>query len=256
MEKGLYAAATGMNSLWLNIETIANNLANIGTSGYKRDEVVFSSFEAFKINRLYDEIEKTPIGTNDPAPFIGSLSNGVGISDVATIHTKGTIKYTENPFDVAIQGDGFFAVSTEDGEMYTRNGAFTRDREGFLTTLSGNRVLSDLNKPIQLDSPDFIITEDGAIMVGQEVIGRLKIVDFENKDGLFKIGNTLFKTDQMPKNAASSIKQGYLEMSNVEPTMEMVRMIEVQRLYEANQKVILTYDELISRSINDFGRIA
>lgn len=255
MERGLYIAAMGMNSLWGNIETIANNLANVGTSGYKRDEMVFSTFDTFKIHRLYDEIIETPIGTDDPAPFVGLLSKGVAISDIATIHTKGPIKYTENPFDLAIDGEGFFAVLTKDGERYTRNGAFTRDSDGFLVDFGGNRVLSTLNKPIQLNGTAFIVLEDGTIMVGNEEIAKLKIVTFENKASLTKIGNSLFKGER-PIPSTSLVKQGYLEMSNVEPTLEMVRMIEVQRLYEANQKVILTYDELISRSINDLGRIA
>lgn len=256
MERGLYIAGMGMNSLWGNIETIANNLANVDTSGYKRDEMVFSSFDEFKINRLYDEIVETPIGTDDPRPFVGLLSKGVAISDVATIHTMGPIKHTENPFDFAIFGDGFFSILTGDGERYTRNGAFTLDNDGFLVTLGGYKVLSTINKPIQLTNPDFIVTEDGTIISGNEEIGRLKIVDFENKNNLNKIGSTLFKTDEEPKISTSSVKQGYLEMSNVEPTWEMVRMIETQRLYEANQRVVLTYDELISRSINDLGRIA
>ncbi len=256
MERGLYTAGMGMNSLWANIETIANNLANVSTSGYKRDEMVFSSIGSFKINRLYDEIVKTPVGTSDPVPSVGLLSKAVGISDIATIHTKGSIKYTENPYDFCLDGDGFFAVSTPQGEMYTRNGAFILDNEGFLTTISGNKILSDQNSPIQIQSPDFTVMEEGTIMSGNEEIGKLKIVDFENKDRLDKIGNTLFKTSERPKNAFTQVKQGYLETSNVEPVLEMVRMIEIQRLYEANQKVVLTYDELLSKSINDLGRIA
>lgn len=252
----MYIAAMGMNSLWANIETIANNLANVETTGYKRDEMLFSSFDEFKISRLYDEIIETPIGYDDPRPFVGLLSKGVSISDVATIYTQGSMKYTQAPFDLAIQGDGFFAVLTPDGERYTRNGAFTQDGEGFLTTLQGYRVLSILDKPIQLFSPDFVVLSDGTIMVGDEEIAKLKIVDFDNKDALNKIGETLFKADAMPKVSLSSVKQGYLEMSNVKPTLEMVRMIEVQRLYEASQRLILTYDELIARSINDLGRLA
>jgi len=256
MEKGLYTSAMGMNSLWGNIETIANNLANVDTTGYKRDEMVFSSFGSFKVNRLYDEIVKTPIGTSDTRPYIGSLEKGVSISDIATIHTQGPLKQTENPFDLAIQGDGFFCVETKDGEMFTRNGAFTLDNNGFLTTLSGNRVLSSQNSPIKIENPDFIVTEDGAIMVENEEIARLKVVDFENKNLLNKVGDTLFKTNETPKIAQFEVKQGYLEESNTEPVLEMVRMIEVQRLYEANQRVALTYDELFSRSINDLGRVA
>ncbi|MEW6006637.1 MAG: flagellar basal-body rod protein FlgF [bacterium] len=256
MERGIYFSAMGMNSLWGNIETIANNLANVETSGYKRDEMVFEEFGSFKINRLYDEIIETPIGTSDPAPYVGELPKGVGIADIATIHTQGAIKETENPLDLAINGDGFFAVKTPNGEMYTRNGAFTLDKDGFLATLSGNRVLSILNTPIQIQDANFTVTSDGTIMVGSEEIAKLKLVDFENKNNLNKIGDTLFKTDQMPQNAFSEVKQGFLEASNCEPVLEMVRMIEVQRLYEANQKVALTYDELLSRSINDLGRLA
>ncbi|MEW6102469.1 MAG: flagellar basal-body rod protein FlgF [bacterium] len=256
MERGLYTAAMGMNSLWGNIETIANNLANVETSGYKRDEMVFKELGSFKINRLYDEIVETPIGASDPAPFVGELPKGVAIDDIATIHTQGAIKYTENPLDLAINSDGFFAVETPNGEMYTRNGAFTLDKDGFLETISGYRVLSTLNTPIQIQDPNFVVTENGTIMVGSEEIANLKIVDFEDKGNLYKIGDSLFKTDQMPRSAFFEVKQGYLESSNCEPILEMVRMIEVQRLYEANQKVALTYDELLSRSINDLGRLA
>ncbi|HAW49461.1 TPA: flagellar basal-body rod protein FlgF [bacterium] len=256
MERGLYTAGMGMNSMWANLGTIANNLANVDTPGYKKDEMVFSTLGKFEISRLYDNFIETPIGASDPRPYVGPLEKGVCISDVATIHTPGPFIHTENPFDLCINGDGYFVLEIENGERYTRNGSFRLNEEGFLVSLSGHKVLSTQNTPIKITSPDFTITEDGKVFVGQEEIAVLKIVDFENKGNLKKVGKTLFATDDTPRSSSAQIKQGFLEKSNVEPVYEMVRMIEVQRLYEANQRVALSYDETLSKAINDLGRVA
>ncbi|MBU2461443.1 flagellar basal-body rod protein FlgF [bacterium] len=259
MYRGLYAAALGMNSQWTNLEVVANNMANISSPGYKKDEAVFSSTPKLSISRLYDNIIKSPAGYKDTAPFVGGLGTGVGIDDIVTIHSDGPIQPTENPFDLAIQGNGFFCIWTPAGERYTRDGRFTKDQEGYLSTISGNRVLSDLNLPIEISEGDFVVDENGVVFVDREEIEKLKIVAFEKKEDLIKTGGGLFKNKGAvnPKVAEGGlIKQGYLELSNVNAISEMVKMIEVQRLYEANQRVVLAYDDVMRRGIDDVGRIA
>ena len=248
-----------MNSQWANLEVVANNMANISSTGYKKDEAVFSSLPSLSISRLYDNIIKSPAGYKDTAPFVGGLGTGVGIDDIITIHSDGPIQLTDSPFDLAIQGQGFFCISTPAGERYTRDGRFTRDAEGYLSTISGNRVLSDLNLPIEISEGDFVVNEEGMVFVNREEIERLKVVSFDEKEDLIKQGAGLFKKREVvnPKVAEGAlIKQGYLELSNVNAISEMVKMIEIQRLYEANQKVVLAYDDLMRRGIDDVGRIA
>jgi flagellar basal-body rod protein FlgG len=259
MYRGLYSAALGMNSQWANLEVVANNMANISSPGYKKDEAVFSSLPPLSISRLYDNVIKSPVGYRDTTPFVGEIGTGVGIDDIVTIHSDGPIQLTDSPFDLAIQGQGFFCLSTPAGERYTRDGRFTRDAEGYLVTISGNRVLSDLNLPIEIPEGDFVVDEDGMVFVNKEEIERLKVVSFDEREDLIKIGAGLFKKRDVvnPRAAEGAlIKQGYLELSNVNAIWEMVKMIEVQRLYEANQKVVLAYDDVIRRGIDDVGRIA
>ena len=259
MYRGLYSAALGMNSQWTNLEVVANNMANISSPGYKKDEAVFSSLPELSISRLYDNIIKSPAGYKDTAPLVGGLGTGVGIDDIVTIHSDGPIQPTENPFDLAIHGNGFFCVSTPAGERYTRDGRFTMDCEGYLATISGNRVLSDLNLPIEISEGDFVVDENGMVFVNREELEKLKVVSFDEREDLIKQGAGLFKKRDAvnPKVAEGAlIKQGYLELSNVNAIYEMVKMIEVQRLYEANQKVVLAYDDVMRRGIDDVGRIA
>ncbi len=278
MVRGLYTGASGMIAQEARLDAIANNLANVDKTAYKKDLTLFKAFPDMIIRRLNDDgLGITPAGSYDTMPFVGKLGTGVEVNEVYTLYDQGSLMRTENPFDVALDGKGFFAVMTERGERYTRNGAFTLNKDGILVTHNGLPVLGQ-NGIIKLQKNNFIINERGEILVNAAlsleptdlvgmtqnnweqpiVIDKLKIVDFENIRELKKEGESLYRETEYsgPALPAEEYKvvQGFLEKSNVNAVREMVDMIEVQRSYEANQKAMLTHDQELGRLINEVAR--
>jgi len=278
MVRGLYTGASGMIAQEARLDAIANNLANVDKAAYKKDLTLFKAFPDMIIRRLNDDgLGITPAGSYDTMPFVGKLGTGVEVNEVYTIHEQGSLMRTENPFDMAMEGNGFFTVMTERGERYTRNGAFTLNKDGILVTHNGLPVLGQ-NGIIKLQKNNFMINERGEILVNSAlslnpddmigltqnnweqpvVIDKLKIVDFENIRELKKEGESLYHETQYsgPALPAEEYKviQGFLEKSNVNAVREMVDMIEVQRSYEANQKAMLTHDQELGRLINEVAR--
>jgi len=278
MVRGLYTGASGMIAQEARLDAIANNLANVDKAAYKKDLTLFKAFPDMIIRRLNDDgLGITPAGSYDTMPFVGKLGTGVEVNEVYTIHEQGSLMRTENPFDMAMEGNGFFTVMTERGERYTRNGAFTLNKDGILVTHNGLPVLGQ-NGIIKLQKNNFMINERGEILVNSAlslnpddmigltqnnweqpvVIDKLKIVDFENIRELKKEGESLYHETEYsgPALPAEEYKviQGFLEKSNVNAVREMVDMIEVQRSYEANQKAMLTHDQELGRLINEVAR--
>jgi len=278
MVRGLYTGASGMIAQEARLDAIANNLANVDKTAYKKDLTLFKAFPDMIIRRLNDDgLGITPAGSYDTMPFVGKLGTGVEVNEVYTIYEQGSLMRTENPFDVALDGKGFFAVMTERGERYTRNGAFTLNKDGILVTHNGLPVLGQ-NGIIKLQKNNFTINERGEILVNAAlsleptdmvgmtqnnweqpvVIDKLKIVDFENIRELKKEGESLYRDTEYsgPALPAEEYKvvQGFLEKSNVNAVREMVDMIEVQRSYEANQKAMMTHDQELGRLINEVAR--
>ncbi|MEJ5361617.1 MAG: flagellar basal-body rod protein FlgF [Spirochaetota bacterium] len=278
MVRGLYTGASGMIAQEARLDAIANNLANVDKTAYKKDITLFKAFPDMIIRRLNDDgLGITPAGSYDTMPFVGKLGTGVEVNEVYTLYEQGSLMRTENPFDVALDGKGFFAVMTERGERYTRNGAFTLNKDGILVTHNGLPVLGE-NGIIKLQKNNFMINERGEILVNAAlsleptdlvgmtqnnweqpiVIDKLKIVDFENIRELKKEGESLYRDTEYsgPALPAEEYKvvQGFLEKSNVNAVREMVDMIEVQRSYEANQKAMLTHDQELGRLINEVAR--
>ncbi|MDH7554230.1 MAG: flagellar basal-body rod protein FlgF [Spirochaetota bacterium] len=278
MVRGLYTGASGMIAQEARLDAIANNLANVDKTAYKKDLTLFKAFPDMIIRRLNDDgLGITPAGSYDTMPFVGKLGTGVEVNEVYTLYDQGSLMRTENPFDVALDGKGFFAVMTERGERYTRNGAFTLNKDGILVTHNGLPVLGE-NGIIKLQKNNFMINERGEILVNAAlsleptdlvgmtqnnweqpvVIDKLKIVDFENIRELKKEGESLYRDTEYsgPALPAEEYKvvQGFLEKSNVNAVREMVDMIEVQRSYEANQKAMLTHDQELGRLINEVAR--
>jgi len=278
MVRGLYTGASGMIAQEARLDAIANNLANVDKTAYKKDLTLFKAFPDMIIRRLNDDgLGITPAGSYDTMPFVGKLGTGVEVNEVYTLYEQGSLMRTENPFDVALDGKGFFAVMTERGERYTRNGAFTLNKDGILVTHNGLPVLGQ-NGIIKLQKNNFMINERGEILVNAAlsleptdmvgmtqnnweqpvVIDKLKIVDFENIRELKKEGESLYRDTEYsgPALPAEEYKvvQGFLEKSNVNAVREMVDMIEVQRSYEANQKAMLTHDQELGRLINEVAR--
>ncbi len=227
MVSGIYEAITGGLFAEQHMEIITNNLANASTAGFKKDVLTF------------DEVLKERQSTD--------LS-------------QGSLNYTGNKLDVALGEKGFFRIQTDRGIRYTRNGSFLLDTENMLVTQNGDRVLGD-NGPIQIKGAEIAITTSGDVTVDGNHAGTLSVVDFTHSNFLKKEGNSLYVYDD-PNGEGSiidpdplSVKQGYLEASNVNPLAEMVKMIKTHRAYESYVKVIQTFDEANSKLINEVGRL-
>lgn len=259
MIKAMRTAATGMAAQQLNVDTIANNLANVNTTGFKRSKAEFQDV-------LYQNYKRagtaTALGTTTPT----GLSVGYGTRAVSTVrnYTVGDLTQTGNPLDMAISGDGFFQVQAPDGTtMYTRDGNFKLSGDGRIVNNDGYVLLPEVTIPE--DSTQISVGSDGVIevlQVGQQdttEIGQIELARFVNPAGLQAIGRNLLTetgasgnpiTDIPTLSGLGSIYQGYQEMSNVSVVDEMVNMIVAQRAYEMNSKAIQTADDMSSIANN------
>ena len=282
MLRGLYTGASGMVAQMHRMDAIANNLANVDLNGYKRDMAVHKAFPELLLRRMNDDgVINLGFASIDLAPVVGKLGTGVEQNEVYTIFEQGALKQTDNPFDMALEGKGFMTVQVGDEERYTRNGAYLLSDDGFLVTKDGHKILGE-NGPVRLKKNNFVIDQDGVIyqnstFAGDETrlvsleenewenlerVDRLKLVDFKRTRYLKKQGNS-FWMDTRESGPARiigfgerpKIRQGFLEGSNVNPVKQMVQMIEVNRTYEANQRIIQTHDGLLGKLINEAMRI-
>ena len=282
MIRGLYTGASGMVVQMHRLDTISNNLANVDLNGYKRDTAINKAFPEILLRRMNDDgMFVFPLGSIDTTPIVGKLGTGAELNEVFTAFTQGSLKQTENPFDLALEGQGFLTVLLPDGERYTRNGSFLLNDEGYLVTKRGEFVMGE-NGPIKVKKNNFVIDQDGVIYQNStfagderrlvsleenewenlERVDRLKIVDFNRPRYLKKMGDSFWRDTEESGPAQIAVgdgrpkvRQGFLESSNVNVVTEMVQMIEVQRTYEANQKMIQTQDSLLGRLINEALRV-
>lgn len=254
MIRGWYIGASGMNAQQNRLDAISNNLANVDTAGYKKDITVSKSFSELLLRRTnLDGVYETPTGSADASPVIGKLGLGVETNENYTDFSQGSFRETSQNTDVAFSGKGFFAVETPMGERYTRDGNFLIGKEGLLLTKDGFPVLGE-NGYIHVDNDKFTVNEDGMIYSEDtnELIDRFKVVRFDNERYLNKVGQTLFSSNDISGDAHIAegaerprFIQGYMETSNVNVVNEMVKMIEVNRAYEANQKTITSEDSMM-----------
>lgn len=255
MIRGWYIGSSGMNAQQARLDAIANNLANADTTGFKRDIAVSKSFPELLMRRMNDDgVYETPFGSADVAPIVGKIGLGVEINELYTDFEQGSFKQTSTHTDVALSGEGFFAVQTPQGERYTRNGNFLVGKEGILETKEGYPVLGE-NGYIHVADDRFVVNQDGMVYSenDMELIDRLKVVRFDNERYLEKMGSSLYKDTNVTGpayiaegNERPQFLQGYIETSNVNVVNEMVSMIEVNRAYEANQKTIQSQDTMMS----------
>jgi flagellar basal-body rod protein FlgF len=261
MLKGLYTAGWGMMGRMKSMDVISNNLANVNTTGFKKDVVVFEGFPDILVGRI-EEVQNATHRTR----IVGENTLGMEIGEVFTSHVSGSLKRTDRSLDMAIEGEkgAFFTIGilNPEGiieEYYTRNGSFAVDEEGFLVNLDGHTVLGE-EGPIQVIGEDFLVTKEGHVMVEGEEVGRLLIRQFSDTRDLIKYGHQLLRTNpeiEQPQleNFTGSIRQGFLEGSNVNTVKEMVNMIDVLRAYESNQKVIQAVDEILQKAVNEVGTV-
>jgi flagellar basal-body rod protein FlgF len=226
-----------------SMEVVANNIANMNTTGFKRESPVFQEYI------VNVDAEGANGRVAEPLSFV---------RDTLATHdmSGGELATTGNPLDVAIEGDGFFTVSTPAGERYTRNGNFGRDDTGRLVTSSGNPVLDDGGSEIVFapEETQIMIARDGSISTEQGLKGRLGVVAFENPQTLEPQGDSLWLATEPPvATEGNKVVQGMLEKSNVQPVAEMVRMIDIMRSYQSSTELLNANEELSRRSIQKLG---
>ena len=259
MIRSLRTAALGMAAQQLTLDVIANNLANVNTTGFKRSSVEFQDI-------LYETIVSGAgeggLGQEKPA----EIQVGHGNRAVSTFRTfaQGTITDTANPLDMAIDGDGFFQVTRPDGTYaYTRDGAFRLNADGFIVTTTGLRLGSEVSLPP--DTESILISQDGIIAIvlsGEstpEEISQIELVKFVNPAGLQAVGGNLYEETVASgpptvgfaaDEGFGAVLQGFLEKSNVDVVQEMINMIVAQRAYEINSKAVKTADEMLAVANN------
>ena len=258
MLKGLYTAYTGLVNEQNRMDIMTNNLANASTVGYKKEGSTSQSFDDILTVKIKDAsvgvmtVQRT--GINNP---------GVKIGENYTDYTQGSFRNTGNTYDLALSGEGFFAIeftnkAGETSTRYTRAGQFTLNKEGYLVTQEGDYVLDVDSKRIKLDTlQDTDVAVDGTISQGGVRVTQLQVADFENYDYLEKYGETYYRPIEGAKltKGTGLVRAGYLEMSNVQVVSEMVNLISITRAYESNQKIIQTYDGSLDIAVNQLGRI-
>ncbi|MBI1849938.1 MAG: flagellar basal-body rod protein FlgG [Planctomycetes bacterium] len=263
MIKALYTAATGMKAQQLSVDVIANNLANVNTSGFKKSQIDFQDL-------LYVSYQRPGLDVAQGFQAPTGLQVGSGSKAVATtkIFTPGTLQGTGRNLDVAIQGDGFFQVTLPDGtNAYTRAGSLQVDRDLNLVTSDGKRLVPAITLPS--DTTDVTIGADGGVAVrtagapnSQTQVGQITLVRFVNPAGLSSRGANLFEespasgspqTVTPGTQCAGELQQGFLEGSNVDVVTELVGLITAQRAYEINSRAIRTTDEMLS-TLNALNR--
>lgn len=246
MISGLYSAASGMLSIESRQETIANNIANAATPGYKRQQPVQLGFyEVFAGRQL------------SPARFAMEAAPAGGVKVVETYPDlgNGIMQHTDNPLNLALQGPGYFVLDTPSGERYSRAGNFTIDAEGHLADGQGHKVQSAGGQPLAVGEGQVSIGEDGTVSVDGAAIGRVRVVEFAAPERLTRAGDNLFAaseavSQQRAEATDTRVVQGRLEMSNVRLPVEMVQMMLGARAYEANQRMISTVDATLGRLID------
>jgi flagellar basal-body rod protein FlgG len=256
MIRSLWISKTGLDAQQTQMDVIANNLANVSTSGFKRSRAVFEDL-------LYQNIRQPGAQSSQQTQLPSGLQLGTGVRPVATerIFTQGNLQQTGNDKDVAIQGAGFFQVLLPDGMIaFTRDGSFQVDGQGQLVTASGFPVQPTINIP--LGSQALTIARDGTVSVvpaGSATatqIGSLQLATFINPAGLQAKGENLYVETDASGNASSNVpgangvgilSQGFVETSNVNVVEELVNMIQTQRAYEINSKAITTSDQMLQK---------
>lgn len=254
----MYTGASAMLAEQVRTDVLANNLSNVQTVGFKRDTVVQSAFPDMMIRRIYDPVRVGDGAAYDPRPQIGRLGTGTYVEGTWAVQEDGPLQFTDNPFDLALVGPGFFAVETEAGVRFTRDGRFSLDADGWLVTQNGSRVLGADGAVFIGEGEHVAFDEAGQVWVDGVVVGTIQVWDFPEAQWLQKEGATMLAmTDEAgePEVVATPMQSGYVEQSNVNVVSAMVGLIGAFRAYEANQRVIQTYDETLGKAVNELGRV-
>ena len=228
MISGLFTTIDSALVQKTRFDAISNNLANVNTNGFKKDDGSFQS-SSFAMNLAQKS---------------------------TTDFSRGNIVQTGNPLDVALDASGFFKIETDKGERYTQNGAFTLNSDGYLITDKGERVMGK-NGPLELRGGEVRISSEGEVSVNGQAVDQLAVVGFNRLEDLVKEGNSTYSNAGTPDNLIEpeniQVRQGFLERSNVNPTEEMVKMMEMFRIYESTQGLIQNMGEMTDKMLSGFG---
>jgi flagellar basal-body rod protein FlgG len=257
MLRSLYTGWTGMYTQQKRLDVISNNMANATTVGYKKEFVTSQSFDDLLAIKIRDNSE----GWRRRS--IGDVSLGAKIGEVHTDYLQGSLRETDNPFDLGIDGSGFFQVKVTDRDgntnlSYTRAGQFHMTSDGYIVDANGNHLQSDTGDlQVPVDAREVVVDSLGYVIADGEVIDRIGLADFEDYEYLKKYQDTYYRPvdGYTAKEPDGSIRQGYTEQSNVMVVNEMVDLIATTRAYEANQKVIKAADTVMEQAANSVGRI-
>lgn len=256
MIRGLYTSSAGMQVEALRQEAIANNLANLNTAGFRRDLAIMESRKGLKLSRTNDPTGPGAEAGTRRVP-IGTVGTGVVVQRMVKDFSQGDLRETENPFDLALQGQGFFTVQGANGQpFYSRDGQFTRAADGTMQDKAGNKLMGQAGPVVVNGKLD--VSPDGTVSIDGRPRDRLALVQFDDPErDLAKHGDTLYQDMGAvgPKPATGlQVHQGSLEGANVNSVQEMVHMIAAMRQYEANQKAVQSQDETLSRAVNDIAK--
>jgi flagellar basal-body rod protein FlgF len=261
MIRGMYSATAGMMTMLSRVQTISNNLANANTPGFREDQLRVTTFPQQLMARMF----------NGQTQIVGTSSSGIVNESNATRFTQGSLKVTDGQLDLAINGDGFFAVQTAQGVRYTRDGSFRRDGNNQLVTSQGDLLLSAQGTPINVPPGAISISPEGQIRVtplvdGQsgpvdQPVAQLGVYAFAEPGQLRKVGANQFEDPtglaqaQPAVGGLSTVHQGYLEGSNVDPARAMADLMVAQRSYEASARLVQLQDDMTARAVSDIGRL-
>lgn len=255
MIRSLYTAVSGMITLENKQNTIANNMANANTIGYKSEDLAVKSFEEVLLQNK-DKL----VGNKNVTTKLGSISLGAKIDDVITKFTQGDLKETKKETDLGISGRGFFSVQRGQNVVYTRDGNFQVSRDGYLSTTTGDRVLgrnisTGEMEPIYVGNSSFKIDDTNKIQIDGVATQAIATADFQDYSTLSKIGDNYYSGQNPINNANITLKQGFTESSNVNVTNEMVNMLSTMRNFETNQKILTMLDGTLEKAANRIGQV-
>ena len=255
MIRALYVSAQAMNTQLQSLDVVANNIANVNTTGFKGATVVTRSFPMHLMQSLGASANEAPIREQ----MVGQMTFGSLVSDVSVNFANGALEMTSGDLDIALTGDGFFTIGVP-GEggisvMYTRAGSFAISPEGFLVNQSGYYVLDEGQNQISIPDGTIEIGRDGAITAQGDLVANLGIVTFEDNSVLRQHGYTLFTATDEASYAdfTGNVLQGYLERSNVNIINEMVNMVNISRKYEINSRLVGMHDTTLGQAVNEIA---
>lgn len=250
MMKGFYNLTSGMLSQGRRMDVVANNMTNISTAGYKAEHYTDRTFDEVMVSRI-GNIIKSPYQTMETYQ-----SHILAPDHLYTDFTQGSFEETRLPLDFAIQGEGFFAIQTEDGVAYTRAGSFTLDNDGYLCLSELGFVLDNEGNPIQLPTDKLDVDAQGNLSTkGGEYLATLGVYMFEDNGELERTPYGLFTGDGAQINEQATILNKWVERSNVNMIKEMTNMMVTQRALQSAAQMSKIYDQVIQRAVNDIGRM-